>query len=959
MTDLANILRDLAGRGARLWVEEGQLRYLAPQGVIDAVVATLLRANREEVIALLVAEGCCWSAQPATEGQRAFWFLHQLASGQDTENTLLAVLELNERVESAAVRDALTSVAQRHEVLRTGVVRQLSVIWQHARGKALEVESLELGEPSDEALEAFLEAFAAKPFNLASGDVIRACMVERPGRKPVLALAGHHVALDFGALQQLLLEVASSLRGEELPTAMSYIDWSGNERKRLESSDFQRELQAARHDLSGLAGLPRLLPTSTAARKFTTIYYRLDPQSVDAVRSAARGAAATPAAVFAGLFAAALSEVFQTECLSLNVATRLPGSAVANLANLTPLVIKLTDKQTCEEVIKQAHEQLLRAIARQHIPISALVEVFGSTGFDPREPGSPFAFAWHRWLGSNPLGEILPVSRQLGAPGAIGFTGQEDASGFAFKLTYDESRVEREIVDALARRVLERVEQLHSIEAVAPLAINALSFGSPRPTDDGLHGDVDEKLLQTLADTLSGVIKRPVVDLHSSVFDMGVDSLKVVDFKSALRDASGRDVPLEMIFESGSLHALARRLSGSTLNDLIERDLAKTVSAPQTRPSRSEAVSHVLITGATGYLGARVLRDLLGRGHLQVSCLVRSHDGQAPDLRLREALAAQGILIPPRALRRVSVLEGAVGLPKLGLDDAIYQRLADQVTTVLHAAAQVNFIAPYAALRGNALGALDIAAFCNTGRSKALHFVSTYSVLNPSEDLSAEAAPVADHQHLDFGYARSKWVAEKLLARSAQSGMPLRIYRPSRIVSTGPHERLNQKDFYSILLSGCLKAGIAPVDAGYDNFVDVTGVARALAAGVMDNPVGLEVRHLTADDWTPWSRIIDGVSAIHHPLVRRPYEDWVEEIARRAEDSSDLTSLRALLGFLRGSGNKLRTTLIDRHPVIERRRPDEHGLTATFGVETLRAHLAQLGAQVVQSPINRQSAERI
>lgn len=108
MTDLVDILRDLAARGARLWVEQGQLRYLAPQGVIDAVVATQLRANREEVIALLVAEGCCWSAQPATEGQRAFWFLHQLASGEDTENTLLAVLELAERVESAAVRDALS-----------------------------------------------------------------------------------------------------------------------------------------------------------------------------------------------------------------------------------------------------------------------------------------------------------------------------------------------------------------------------------------------------------------------------------------------------------------------------------------------------------------------------------------------------------------------------------------------------------------------------------------------------------------------------------------------------------------------------------------------------------------------------------------------------------------------------------------------------------------------------------
>src|SRR5579885_3150870 len=91
----------------------------------------------------------------------------------------------------------------------------------------------------------------------------------------------------------------------------------------------------------------------------------------------------------------------------------------------------------------------------------------------------------------------------------------------------------------------------------------------------------------------------------------------------------------------------------------------------------------VLLTGATGFLGRYLLRDLLASGR-QVAVLARDARGLSADERIRE-LSATWAAAPP------VVLSGDLRAPGLGLSAADRQWAARHVRCVVHAAADVSF----------------------------------------------------------------------------------------------------------------------------------------------------------------------------------------------------------------------------------------------------------------------------
>src|SRR5262249_5411269 len=109
----------------------------------------------------------------------------------------------------------------------------------------------------------------------------------------------------------------------------------------------------------------------------------------------------------------------------------------------------------------------------------------------------------------------------------------------------------------------------------------------------------------------------------------------------------------------------------------------------------------ILVTGATGGLGTRLMAQLSGR---DVYCLVR-----------RDA---------PIAGARIVL--GDVARPRFGLSVADWERLRAAVSDVYHLAANVHFALPYERLHAaNVMGTAHVLAFA---RGKRLHLASTLSV---------------------------------------------------------------------------------------------------------------------------------------------------------------------------------------------------------------------------------------
>merc|ERR1711988_1883250 len=91
--------------------------------------------------------------------------------------------------------------------------------------------------------------------------------------------------------------------------------------------------------------------------------------------------------------------------------------------------------------------------------------------------------------------------------------------------------------------------------------------------------------------------------------------------------------------------------------------------------SRQEEAENILITGATGFLGAFVLYELLAQTTAQIWCLVRAKDPTDGYNRLEKKLTEWDLWNEVFADRIIPVT-GDLALPKFGVSEAQWAEMA-------------------------------------------------------------------------------------------------------------------------------------------------------------------------------------------------------------------------------------------------------------------------------------------
>lgn len=206
------------------------------------------------------------------------------------------------------------------------------------------------------------------------------------------------------------------------------------------------------------------------------------------------------------------------------------------------------------------------------------------------------------------------------------------------------------------------------------------------------------------------------------------------------------------------------------------------------RPPRAATVN-VALTGATGFLGLRLLRRLLDE-HRTLTVLTHARTGDAIGriTRFFELTGAPAELIAslPGRLRMVGT---DLGRSRMGLPPAAFRELADELDVIWHSAGNINLQDDLATLRRvNVEGTRHVLELAAAGqRRPVVHHVSTAFVAGARRDGVAYEDELDDTAGFENAYERSKYEAEVLVhAWSRTHSRPVVVLRPSILVTDLP-----------------------------------------------------------------------------------------------------------------------------------------------------------------------------
>lgn len=301
---------------------------------------------------------------------------------------------------------------------------------------------------------------------------------------------------------------------------------------------------------------------------------------------------------------------------------------------------------------------------------------------------------------------------------------------------------------------------------------------------------------------------------------------------SSVETEIGTEIETEGAVEAAVEGAVEAAIEGDAAQLAEDSVLAPDVTGFTPRTPVAEATS-VLLTGATGFVGSFLLRELLATG-LTVHCLVRGDSAEGARERLLANLEALDVSVEAEA-DRIVVVPGDVTLARFGLSESEYQELAGRVEAIYHTAAKVNFLTPYKWLRkATVSGTHEVLRFA-CAASAPLHHVSTAGIFNgrtgDNATLRDEQFPTGPADDMPLGYSKAKWVAEQLVSAARERGVPVTVHRPTQVWGDSRSGACQRNDFVWRFVIGSVQAGVYPRNFRLKmNLVPVDYVCAAIVA---------------------------------------------------------------------------------------------------------------------------------
>ena len=335
--------------------------------------------------------------------------------------------------------------------------------------------------------------------------------------------------------------------------------------------------------------------------------------------------------------------------------------------------------------------------------------------------------------------------------------------------------------------------------------VNRKALPAPKiQADDHAYVAPANETEKLFADIFASVLSLEKVGATDNFFDLGGTSLMVTRVIIEA-EKGGQHIAYADLFSHPTPRLLAQMVNGKKENDSDAPDTVitdfdyepinallqkNTLDTFVHRTSDLRTLGHVLLTGATGFLGIHVLKELIDSEAETITCLVRGKDQHDAERRVRNLLFYYfSRRFDDLFGKRLFVINGDV---TSDLSQCLNGQINDQmvnITTVFNCAANVKHFSKGTDIEDvNIGGAQRCVDFCLATGARLIH-VSTTSTGGIWIGNNAPV-PVLTERNIYFGqylgnqYMHSKFLADRLILDAvAHKGLKAKIMRVGNLAA--------------------------------------------------------------------------------------------------------------------------------------------------------------------------------
>jgi amino acid adenylation domain-containing protein len=425
-------------------------------------------------------------------------------------------------------------------------------------------------------------------------------------------------------------------------------------------------------------------------------------------------------------------------------------------------------------------------------------------------------------------------------------------------------------------------------------------------------GETEKKLCDIFAETL----ECEKVGAIDNFFDLGGTSLLVTQVLVKAENA-GLHFTYGDVFSHPTPRSLAAFLGGgegevpetdvtsydySAINSLLEGNTLQALASGKPQPLGKR----ILLTGATGFLGIHLLRELLehtGKDTV-IWCLLRGSGALSAERRLTEMLVYYFEKdYRPLIGKRIRVAEGDITRP-----ETLAPLEAEGIDMVVNSAANVKHFSKGTEIMDvNYGGVKNLVDFCIRTGARLMH-VSTESVGGEAASM-ASMEPLTEQrlyfgQKLDNQYAHSKFLAERVILQNMAEGkLDAKILRAGNL-SPRSEDGEFQVNFSANAAMGRLHSfqliGAFPyamLDARME-FSPIDDSARAMVL-LCQTPRECCVFNISNDHLLPFDDIVSRLGGVRYVEI----EEFMQLLDQAKQDPEKASQLSGLLAYAKSGGS--------------------------------------------------------